>query len=153
MIKANVVVVVATLVFVSACSSEVRVTLLTEAPPTGHAELVEHGTPEAPDQHLSLSRAIAVGLECVETEYTFDDSYFGACREFSFTVDDDAVVTALGANLDGLAEPGAYAAPTGARTGLVLVGAGAGSTVLHVVAKGATLDLTIDVDETQDGTE
>jgi hypothetical protein len=152
MMKAPVVVVVvvaAAAGVLSACSSAVTVTLLTEAPPTGHAELVEHGTPEAPDQHLSLTRAIAVGLECTESEYTLDTSYYGACRDFSFDVDDDAVVTPLGANLDALALP-TYGQATGARTGLVLVGAGAGSTVLHVTARGSTLDVTIDVDETAD---
>ncbi len=136
----------AALVVVAGCSSEVRVTVLTEAPPTGHAELVDHGNDDEPDLHLALSHAVAVGLECCESEYTFDASYNGACRDFSFGVDDEGVATALEANLDALALPGA-GVPGISRTGLVLLGGEAGNTVLRVEARGASIEVRVDVDE------
>ena len=148
----SIVVVVIALLLGASCTSELRVTVLTEAPPTGRAELVDHGTAELPDLHLALSRAIAVGLECSERDQQWESYYAGSCRDFAFSADDDDIVTPLAANLDALAVADPYAstaAPT--RTGLVLIGGQPGTTVLHIEARGATLDITVDVDDPSEG--
>lgn len=127
----------------SACS-QTNITVLTQAPP-GRVAAVD-----VDNARLTLSRGLAVALECTE----WSEDYSGPCRDMSVTLDDEDLADVLPAHLDALqgdvvrstsGDLDARSSVSGPsdRQGVIVAGRTAGRGSLVVETAGAPVELEL----------